>query len=118
AVPTLALGTDAFLAGLARLAGATAGALPAELGSSVAEAAAGRAALLVELGALAPGESWTLAAALAEADRRFIAPALAALQGGAPGLLPLLATDRCVVPTRGPRLRFWRRAHPGLAALA
>jgi hypothetical protein len=117
-VPTVALGADAFLAGMARLCGAEARALPRQLGASLAEARTTRLVLVLELAELAPGEAWTPAAALGEADGRFIAPALAALRSGSADLLTLLANDRCVALRGNHRLRLWRRARPGLAALA
>jgi len=114
-VPTLALGADAYLAGLARLTGAQARPLPETL---EAGAAAARTVLVIELAALGAGEGWSLAGALLEADRRYIAPALAALQRGAAATLTVLANDRVVVMRSGHRLRLWRRPGAGLAVLA
>ncbi|HET9331185.1 MAG TPA: hypothetical protein VFO23_11705 [Steroidobacteraceae bacterium] len=114
-VPTLALGSDAYLTGLARLAGARAGPLPEVLDAG---AAAQRTVLVIELAGLGTGEDWSLAGALAEADRRYIAPALAALQRGAAGALTVLANDRVLVMRPAHRLRLWRRPRAGLAVLA
>ena len=79
-VPTLTLGADAYLAGLARLSRRHgAGRCPRR---STAGAVAARTVLVIELAALGADAGWSLAGALAEADRRYIAPALAALQRG------------------------------------
>lgn len=114
---TLALGSDAYLHGLARLSGARTGALPQRLGEALRDAHAERAALVVEIGTLLPSDPWTLSDALREADERFIAPALEALRTGACAAVTLLANDRCVTLRPGHRLRFWRRARAGLAGL-
>jgi hypothetical protein len=116
--PTLALGSDAYLSGIARLSGAVARALPHELGEVFGDPLAARAAVVMEMGSLLASDPWTLGAALCEADRRFFAPALQALRRGACGSVTLLANDRCVALRPLHRLRFWRRPRAGLAALA
>src|SRR6185312_16255250 len=57
-VPTLALGSDAYLAGLARLTGARAEPLPEVLDAGTA---AQRTVLVIELAGLDTGEDWSLA---------------------------------------------------------
>jgi len=118
APPCVALGTDAYLAGLARLTGSTAAALPQELGTGPRAADSGRVVLVLDLGRLPQSEPWSLAAALAEADRRYLAPALQALRRGACRSLTLLANDHSVRLRAHHRWRLWRRGRPGLEGLS
>ena len=55
--------------------------------------------------------------AVAEIDRRFIAPALAALHAGAVESLTLVANDIELTVRRHDRLKFWRRSKPTLMGL-
>ena len=64
----------------------------------------------------APGAD--LHEALAELDRRWIAPAVAALAAGRLERLWLLANGRAWALRPRDRWRFWRRARTGLEALA
>ena len=114
--PYLALGTDAYLAGLSRLTGAAAAALPPQLAPEGGTGTAGTV-LVFALGSLPAPGPWSLAVALAEADRRFVAPALQALRRGACRSLTLLANDHCVQLRAQHRWRAWRRAPAGLEGL-
>jgi hypothetical protein len=113
----LVLGSDAYLAGLARITGAPSAPLPQELGAALPDRAAARVLLALDLASLPAAEPWSLAAALAEADRRFLAPALEALRHGALSGLTLLANDHGVQLRDRHRFRFWRRPRPGLGGL-
>jgi hypothetical protein len=55
--------------------------------------------------------------ALAEIDRRFVSPAIAALGEGSLESLVLLANDTHWRVRHRDRLKLWRRAHPGITAL-
>ena len=60
---------------------------------------------------------WTVLETLAEIDRRFVSPAIVALGEGSLESLVLLANDTHWRVRRRDRLKFWRRAHPGITAL-
>jgi hypothetical protein len=61
--------------------------------------------------------TWSVLDAFAELDRRFIVPALAALQAGAVECLTLVANDIELTVRRKDRLKFWRRFKPTLRGL-
>ena len=113
----LVLGSDSYLAGLARITQAPSAPLPDELGAALHGSSAARVLLALDLGSVPAPEPWSLAAALAEADRRYLAPALAALRRGALGGLTLLANDHAVQLRDSHRFRFWRRPSVGLEGL-
>ncbi|HXZ60674.1 MAG TPA: hypothetical protein VEG26_10885 [Steroidobacteraceae bacterium] len=116
---TLALGADAYLTGLARLAGAALEALPEGPAALWAERRAARAVLLAELAGAAPDAGpWSLPAAAAALDRRLVRPALAALSAGRLARLTLIANDTRITLGRLSGLRRWRRPRPGLGAFA
>ena len=111
-------GTEAYLAGLARLGAAPYGAGASEWPYGPA-AAPGRALHVLEVGETlrrSPGAD--LHEALAELDRRWLEPAVAALAAGRLERLWLLANGRAWALRRADRWRFWRRARTGLEALA
>jgi hypothetical protein len=96
---------DAWLAGLWKIHGGearTIANLAAELARIDSDALLGWSGLPSS----APGT------AIAEAERRCFAPALAALRSGAIEVLVILLGERAFVVDRGARLRFWRRARP------
>jgi hypothetical protein len=55
--------------------------------------------------------------ALAELDRRFVSPALAALRQGEVESVVLVANDRRLLVRRGDRLKLWRRPRLGIEGL-
>ncbi len=111
-------GTEAYLAGLARLGAAAHGASAPEWPYGPA-AAPGRALHVLEVSeALRRAPGADLHEALAELDRRWIAPAVAALAAGRLERLWLLANGRAWALRPRDRWRFWRRARTGLEALA
>ncbi|MGC8518761.1 MAG: hypothetical protein ACP5P4_09575 [Steroidobacteraceae bacterium] len=110
-------GEEAYLAGLARLGGGALRALPDEA-HSVLGALSGRALCALEVSeALGRGPQTDLLSALADLDRRWIAPAVAALGAGRLGRLWLLANDRAWCLRRGDLWRRWRRGRTALEAL-
>lgn len=116
---TLACGADAFLDGLAPLAGALLEALPESPAALFAERRAVRAVLLAGLADAAPGaHPWSLSAAVSALDRRLIRPALDALMAGRLGRLTLIANDTRITLGRHSALKRWRRPRPGLGAFA
>lgn len=119
----LAFGEDAYLAGLWHLQGGACHALPPQLdplpGLLLERGAGARAVLSVEAGGeLAGISAWQLAAALAALDRRFVSPALQALEAGVLARFRLMANDTCVSLTRRSALKRWRRRRAPLAAFA
>ena len=60
---------------------------------------------------------WTVLEALAEIDRRFVSPAIAALGEGSLKSVVLLANDTRWRLRPRDRLKLWRRGHPGITAL-
>jgi|HubBroStandDraft_1064217.scaffolds.fasta_scaffold03010_8 hypothetical protein len=116
----LAFGDDAYLAGLWHLQGAACRELPRQLEPLLEQGSAVRAVLGVEAGGeLLYGESaWRLDAALAALDRRFVSPALRALEAGMLGRLLVVANDTCVSLTRLSTLKRWRLRRAPLAPFA
>jgi hypothetical protein len=105
-----AFGEDAYLAGLWHLQGAPCRALPPSLDPLLEPGGAARAVLAVEAGGeLAEHSEWRLEAALAALDRRFVSPALQALEARRLGRFRLVANDTCVSLTRHSTLKRWRR---------
>jgi hypothetical protein len=72
----------------------------------------------VELGGELLGEPDTLADALRRIDARMVAPAVAALRGGALARLSIMLNDVGVHLQRGDLRRFWRRGVRGLTGFA
>jgi hypothetical protein len=120
--PDLAFGSDSYLAGLWRLHGAQTLPLPHQLGDLLQRSAANhttqRAALVAEITPLLHANPrWTVFEALAELERRFLSPALTALEQGAVASVVVLVNDRQLHIQRRDRLKFWRRRQPGLTGL-
>jgi hypothetical protein len=114
----LAFGADAYLAGLWHLQGGESRPLPERLDDISADLRAARAVLVAEVTPmLHSNPHWTLFEALAELDRRFVSPALAALREGAVESVVLIANDRELRVRRADRLKLWRRPQPSIAAL-
>lgn len=115
---------DAYMAGLAHLAGAR---LAPEPPTGIAQVAAERAPrriVTLELsGASARPDASTYAApdeplrALEALDREWIAPALERVAHRELERLTLIANDRCVSVTAGDLLKVWRRRRTALEAL-
>ena len=105
-------GADPYLAGLARLSGAPIHPLPQEF-PDLADTQC--AVFVTEIGPLLHANpTWSVFDALAELDRRFITPALAALHVGATDRLTLMANDIELTVRHQDRLKFWRRPKTAL----
>ena len=117
--PTQALGADAFVAGLARLAGHALRPLPDPPDAVFADRGTGRAVVVAELADGLPREGpWVLSKAAAALDRRVVRPAVEALTSGSLERLTLIANDTRVAVGRRSGLKVWRRPRTGLAAFA
>jgi hypothetical protein len=115
----VAFGTDAYVRGLWRLAGGEPRPMPVDFRAVIDEPRAQRALGVVEVAELLHAHpSWGLADAVAEIDRRLVAPALAALHRGELHRLALLANDRCLTLRAAHRWRLWRRKRTALEGLA
>jgi hypothetical protein len=119
----LAFGSDPYLTGLWHLQGSRSLPLPQHLSELFERAptdnpTAQRAVLVAEITPLLHANPhWTVFEALADLDRRFLSPALAALRKGAVASIVVLANDRQLHIRPHDRLKFWRRVRPGLAGL-
>ncbi len=112
-------GSDPYAVGLWHLEGYERLPLPERLPNSSAHPHAHRMALVAEATPLLQAHpQWTMFESLAELDRRFIAPALAALRAGEISSVILVANDVELRIERRDPLKFWRRApSSGLDAL-
>lgn len=118
-IAAAAFGSDAYVRGLWRLAGGETAAMPVDWETMIGEARARRALGVVEVAELLHVHpSWRLADALAEIDRRWVSPSLAALHRDGLDRVVLLANDRCLTLRAVDRWRLWRRRHSGLEGLA
>lgn len=116
---TAAFGADAFVAGLARLAGHALRPLPDPSDAAFADPGTERTVLVAELaGGLPREEPWVLSAAAAALDRRLVRPAIEALTSGSLDRLSLIANDTRVTVGRRSGLKRWRRPRAGLGAFA
>jgi hypothetical protein len=115
----LAFGPDPYLIGLWHLHGGRARALPDDkLTSLLTDPSAQRAILVTEVTSLLQSNPrWTVFEALAELDRLYAAPAIAALAAGTVDKVLVIANDTELQVGRRDRLRFWRRPQPTLLAL-
>ena len=111
-----AFGSDSYLTGLWRLCGSDTRPLPEQIDSAFSYAQS--AVVVVEAGqGLRTNESWTLYDALANLDRRFIAPAVEALRRDDVDAVSILANDRRLVLNPRDHFKIWRRPRTGLAGL-
>ena len=118
ATPELAFGSDACLAGLWHLHGGESRPLPDHLTDVFGYPPAQRAALVAEVAPMLHANShWTVLEALAELDRRYVSPALAALRRGETQSVVLIANDRQFLVRRTDRLKLWRRPRSGVEGL-
>lgn len=114
----VAFGADAYSCGLWRLHGGEHRPLPHTLTDVLGYAPAQRAAIMVEVSPMLQAHpTWTVIEALADLDRRFVAPAAAALRRGELASFKILANDRLVSVRSTDRRRWWRRARPALDGL-
>jgi hypothetical protein len=114
----VAFGNDPYLAGLWRINGDRSRALPNQLTELLIDTHAQRAVVVVEVTPmLHPNPHWTVFEALAELDRHFVSPAIAALGQRAIESLVLIANDTELRLRRRDRLKLWRRPQRGIAAL-
>jgi hypothetical protein len=115
---TLALGNDPYLAGLWRVHGDQTHQLPDQLTDLLADSRPQRAVLVTEITSMLHlNPHWTVLDALAEIDRRFVSPAIAALGEGGIQSVVLIANDTQWRVRRRDRLKLWRRPRPGISAL-
>jgi hypothetical protein len=114
----IAFGDDAFLRGLWAARGAKLFALPEQLAEVFGYPRARRAVLAVEIGSmLHSNPTATFFDAVAQIDRGFIQPAVAALNAGQCARLVIVANDHQLSLLARDRFKFWRRSHPGLSGL-
>jgi hypothetical protein len=115
---TMAFGNDAYLFGLSSISGADVRPLPFELAQVIDRSQSQRAVVVTELTPLLHAQPhWTVFEAVADLDRRYIAPALTALTDGHLQGVSFVANDMELRVERGDRLKFWRRRRPGLSGL-
>jgi hypothetical protein len=114
----LAFGNDPYLAGLWRVHGDRSRALPDQLGDVLTDSRAQRAVLATEVTSMLQlNPHWSIFEALAELDRRFVAPAIAVLGAGVIESVVLIANDAAWRVGRRDRLKLWRRPRPGISGL-
>jgi hypothetical protein len=114
----LAFGRDSYLQGLSAMRGAKVAPLPEQLADVFSYPHAQRAVLVIEIGVmLQSNPKWTFFEAVADIDRRFIAPAVDAVNGGQCKRLVVLANDYELTLRASDRLKFWRRTPSGLSGL-
>jgi hypothetical protein len=115
---TLAFGNDPYLIGLCRLQGDQTHVLPDQLTDLLTDSRPQRAVLVTEVTSMLHlNPHWTVLETLAEIDRRFISPAIAALGEGSLESVVLIANDTQWRVRRRDRLKLWRRPRPGITAL-
>ena len=115
--PDAIFGKDAFLSGLC--AGfAPSLPLPQQMDEVFGYSRARRAVLVLEAGEMLQSNSgWSFWDALGEIDRRFLTPTMDALRRNTLQRASILGNDRLLRLAAHDRLRFWRRAAPGLSGL-
>jgi hypothetical protein len=113
-----AFGTDPYLAGLWRLQGSQVCALPDQLNNLPGDPRRQRAVFVAEVTPMLQANShWSVFEALAELDRRFLSPALAALRQGTVESVILIANDTELSVRRHDRLKIWRRRQSAFTGL-
>jgi hypothetical protein len=114
----IAFGRDAYLQGLWASRDEKVFALPQQLADVFGYPQARRAVLVIEIGSmLHSNPTWTFFDAVAQIDRSFIEPAVAALNRGQCERLVILANDHQLTLRARDRLKFWRRTPSGLSGL-
>jgi hypothetical protein len=117
-IAAAAFGSDAYIQGLWRLAGGEIRPMPVDWGAVIGEPRVACVLGVVEVAELLHANpSWRLAQAVAEIDRRLLAPSLAALTRGELDRLVLLANDRSLAVRAADRWRIWRRKRAALERL-
>jgi hypothetical protein len=113
-----AFGTDPYLAGLWRLNGSPVRAFPDQLNNLPGDPRLQRAVFVAEVTPmLQTNAHWSVFEALAELDRRFVSPALAALRQGTVESVILIANDTVLSVRRHDRLKIWRRRQSAFTRL-
>jgi hypothetical protein len=116
--PDIAFGRDSYLQGLWALRGEKVLPLPQQLTDVFSYPHVQRAVLVIEMGLmLQSNPNWGFFDAVADTDRRFIAPAVEALNCRQYDRLVLLANDYELTLRASDRFKFWRRTPPGLSGL-
>jgi hypothetical protein len=116
--PHIAFGRDSYLQGLWAMRGGKVSPLPQQLTDVFSYPQAARAVLVIEVGLmLQSNPKWNFFEAVVDIDRRFIAPAVEALNGGHYDRLFVLANDYELTLRARDRFKFWRRTPPGLSGL-
>jgi hypothetical protein len=114
----VAFGRDSYVQGLWAIRGGEVSPLPQQLTDIFSYPLAARAVLVIEIGLmLQSNPNWTFFEAMADIDRRFIAPAVEALNDGQYDRLFVLANDYELMLRARDRFKFWRRTPPGLSGL-
>jgi hypothetical protein len=115
----VAFGSDPYLIGLWHAQGGRTQALPDDkLAALLADPHAERAVLVAEVTSmLHANPQWTVFEALAELDRLYVSPAIAALRKGTVESVVLIANDMELRIGRRDNLKFWRRTLPVMARL-
>ena len=114
----IAFGRDSYLQGLWANQGGKVEPLPQQLADVFGYSDAQRAVVVIEMGLmLQSNPQWTFFEAVADIDRRFLAPAVDALNGGRYDRLIVLANDYELTLRAKDRLKFWRRTPSGLSGL-
>ncbi len=116
--PDIAFGRDAYLQGLWATRGEKVFPLPQQLADVFGYPQSRRAVLVIEIGLmLHSNPTWAFFDAVAQIDRKFVEPAIEALNRGQCKRLVLLVNDHQLILRARDRLKFWRRTAPGLSGL-
>jgi hypothetical protein len=114
----IAFGNDAYLRGLLTLSGGKVLPIPGQPDLLFSYPHARGVVLLIEIASmLHSNRTWTLLDVVTQIDRFWITPAVEALQRGQLQRLVILANDQQLILRTRDRLKFWRRARPGLSGL-
>lgn len=117
-IAAAAYGSDAYVRGLWQLARGEIRPMPVDWRAVIGEPRAARVLGVMEVAELLHANpSWRLAEAIAEIDRRVLAPSLAALTRGELHRLVLVANDRSLAVRAADRWRIWRRKRTALEGL-